>query len=252
MENLPAPRDPDPMAEISALAQLYRRANGPVMALVNRLGGSVEKQLAVIPEATRRQIEAQVTRALEASLGLARQADRLPDPGPRGRMAAAMASGALGGAGGLATALAELPVSITMILAAIRAEAREAGFDPDDPAIRAECIRVFGAGSPLAADDGINTTFLSARLTLTGPAVHRMLAAVAPRLAAAMGQKLAAQAVPVIGAATGAALNAAFLGYYRDMARIRFGLMRLSVLHGAERILADFRDLAEPPKLRKF
>ena len=249
MENLPAPIDSDLHSSIADLAAIYRRANGPLMALVNRLGGSLEKQMALVPPGYRSQIEQIVERALTAGYAVARRVDHLPDTGHQGRMAAAMAAGAAGGAGGLATALAELPFTITMILNAIRQEARAAGFDPDTDDIRAECIRVFGAGSPLAADDGINTSFLSARLTLTGPAVQKVIATIAPKLAAALGQKLAAQAVPVLGAISGAALNGAFLGYYRDMARIRFALLGLANRHGAEAVLSAFRDQVEKPRL---
>ncbi len=230
---------------IAALAARHKRANGPVMSLVNRLGGSLEKQMALVPAAFRGQIERSVERALNAAYTMAGQGARLPDLsarlGDRGPLMAAMATGAAGGAGGLPTALAELPVTITVIFHAIRQAAIEAGFDPEDPAIRAECIRVFGAGSPLASDDGINTGFFSARLTITGPAVQKIIASIAPKLAAAMGQKLAAQAVPVLGAVTGAALNAAFLNYYREVARVRFGLLRLAEVHGAEPVLQAFR-----------
>lgn len=161
-------------------------------------------------------------------------------------MAAAMLSGAVGGAGGLATSVAELPVTVTVILHAIRRAAVEQGFDPDDPAIRAECLRVFTAGSPLGSDDGVNTSFLSARLTVTGPAIQRLVASVAPKLATALGQKLAAQAVPVLGAVAGAGLNAAFLRYYREMAEIRFALLRLAEQHGAEEILTAFAKAVAP------
>jgi hypothetical protein len=149
------------------------------------------------------------------------------------------------------TSLAELPVTITIILRAIRGEAVKAGFDPDLPGIRAACLEVFSAGSPMAGDDGVNTSFLSARLTVTGPALQKIVAAVAPRLAAALGQKLAAQAVPVLGALSGAALNAAFLRYYREVARIRFQLMRLSVQHGAEAVTLRFSKAAEAPRLTR-
>jgi hypothetical protein len=231
---------------IAALARRFRRANGPVMQLVNRLGGSVERQMALIPVPLREQLERTVTRALEASYGLA---GRAPDMGDRGGMAAVIASGAAGGAGGIATSIAELPVTVTLILNAIRGAAAEVGLDPEEPWVQAECLRVFGAGSPLSSDDGVNTSFLTARLTLTGSAVQNLIASVAPKLAAVLGQRLAAQAVPVLGAVTGAALNAAFLSYYREVARIRFALLRLAEVHGAEPVLAAFAAAVEPPKI---
>lgn len=248
MKTLPARTKTDIAPQIADLALRYRRANGPVMAVVNRLGGTLEKQLALIPEVYRHQLDRIVARALHASYSVARQGTRLPDMGNRGPMMAAVASGVVGGAGGLPTALAELPVTITVILHAIQSAARDAGYDPTDPSVRAECIAVFGAGSPLSEDDGVNTGFLSARLTLTGPAVQRVIATVAPKLATAMGQKLAAQAVPVLGAVTGAALNVAFLNYYTEVARVRFALMRLAETHGAEAVLLAFRAAAEAPR----
>jgi hypothetical protein len=247
-QTLPVPVTPDLGAEIDMLARRYARANGPVMRLVNGLGTRLESQLSVVPEKYRGQIERGVAQALEAAYGLA---SRAPDMGERGDVMAVMASGAAGGAGGLATSIAELPVTVTLMLNAIRGEARAAGFDPDEPAIRAECLRVFGAGSPLASDDGVNTSFITARLTVTGQAVQSIITTIAPRLAAVLGQKVAAQAVPVLGAVSGAALNAAFLAYYREIARIRFALLRLAEVHGAEPVLEAFRLAVEPPKITR-
>ncbi len=239
-----------PQAEIDALARRWKRANGPVIALMNRFGGTLEAQMGLIPASLRHRIDAVTVQALEGAYGLARQGDRLPGTGGRGTMVAAMASGAAGGAGGLATAVAELPFTITVLLHAIRREAQAAGYDPDDPWIRAESLRTFGSGSPAAADDGIDTSFLSARLTLTGPAIQKLIATVAPKLAATLGQKLAAQAVPVLGAVSGAALNAAFLRYYREAAAIRFALLRLAEGYGAEPVLAAFAAATTPPRIK--
>ena len=246
MEHLPAIAAPDRRDEIARLALRYRRANGPVMALVNRLGTAVEARMALIPPPVKAQIEAVTLRALTTAHGLAGHGARAPDLGRNGPLAAALLTGAAGGAGGIATAVAELPVTITVILHAIRRAATEAGYDPDDPAIRAECLRVFGAGGPLSSDDGVNTSFLSARLAVTGPAIQKVIATVAPRLAVALGQKVMAQAVPILGAVAGAGLNAAFLTYYREMAEIRFALLKLAEQHGAEPILTAFRDAVLP------
>ena len=115
--------------------------------------------------------------------------------------------------------------------------------------MRLTCREVLSAGSPLRSDDGVNTAFLSARLTLAGGTLQKALSVVVPRLAAVFGQKLAAQAVPVLGAVTGAALNAAFLTYYREVARIRLRLMRLSERHGAEAVLKSFAAAQASPAL---
>ncbi len=240
------PATSDLSAQVAELARRYKRANGPVIRLVNRLGSTLEHQLTALPDPLRLQIERLVAQALAASYGIAARA---PDLGARGPMAAVIASGAAGGAGGVPTALAELPVTVTLFLNAIRAEARAAGLDPDEDWVRAECLQVFSAGSPLAQDDGVNTSFIGSRLALTGSTVQNLIASIAPRLAAVLGQKLAAQAVPVIGAVSGAALNAAFLSYYREIARVRFGLARLARVHGTEAVEAEFRIATTPPRV---
>ena len=237
---LPAPITPDPRGEIAALAKRQLRADGPMMRIIIKFGGKIEDQMAHLPKALRDQMEKATGQALRRAVDLAGHGRRAPDFGPRAAPAVAALTGALGGAGGLATAFAELPVTVTVILHAILRAAEAEGFDTTLPEVRAEALRVFTAGGPLDADDGINTSFIGARMTLTGPALHRLLAKIVPGLATVLSQKLAAQAVPVLGAVTGAALNAAFLTHYRELAHIRFGLLRLSVLHGAEPVRAAF------------
>jgi hypothetical protein len=246
-QTLPAAATTTDLAtEVAPLARRYKRANGPVIRLVNRLGGTLEHQLSALPQGVRNQLEKLTAQALEASYGIA---SRAPDIGTRAPMVAAVAAGAAGGAGGLATAVAELPVTVTLFLNTIRSVAREAGLDPDEDWVRAECLQVFAAGSPLAQDDGVNTSFIASRLALTGSTAQNLIRTIAPRLAAVLGQKLAAQAVPVIGAVSGAALNAAFLSYYREIARVRFALVKLGRIHGAEAVEAEFRIAVTPPRV---
>ncbi len=250
METLPALHD-DLAPQIAALAQRYRRANGPVVALLNRFGGQIEHALATLPPSVRSRIETVTTQALNRAFSLAILGRHAPALGARASQTLAMLTGAAGGIGGLPTSLAEIPVTITVFLHVIARAAEAEGFDPNAPEIRAECLRVLSAGSPLASDDGVNTAFLSARLTLTGPAVSGLVATVAPALAAILTRKLAAQMVPLLGALTGAALNAAYLSYYKDLAEIRFALLRLGALHGAERVVADFARAVEPPRITR-
>ena len=249
MTTLPALRTPDLEVELLGLAYAHDRAGGPLLRLVNKLGGGIEAQLARLPAGVRVEIERVVTAALIRAHGLAAAGRYAPDLGPKGATFAAMAAGAVGGAAGLAGSLVELPLTITVILHAIRAEAQAAGYNPDDPAIRLTCVAVFAAGSPLHGDDGVNTAFLSARMAVAGGGFQRILAVVVPRLSLIFGEKLALQAVPLVGAVTGAALNAMFLTYYREMARIRFRLLRLAETHGAEAVLTGFANARARPAL---
>ena len=153
----------------------------------------------------------------------------------------------LGGLGGLPTALAELPVATTVIFRAVQGVAEENGEDPLSPETRLECLRVFGAGGGAPQpEEGLNTSFLGARLSLTGVGINRLVARIAPRFGAVISQKLASGAVPLIGAAAGAGTNLAFIGYYVEMAHVHFGLRRLARVHGEGAVLDEFhRALAE-------
>ena len=127
------------------------------------------------------------------------------------------------------TALAELPVTTTLLLRVIQGVAVEHGFDASAENVQFDCIRVFSAAGPLEEDDGADLGFISARVTLTGATVQGLISKVAPRLATVLGQKLAAQTVPVLGAVAGAATNYAYTSYYQEMAHVHFGLRRLAI-----------------------
>jgi EcsC protein family len=233
---------------IADIAQRHRAAGGGLMRLVNVAGGKIENRLELLPDTVKDRIEAAATSALQVAYGLAEQSHRSGTSAgsdilrsDRGHLALATLTGAAGGFGGIATALAELPVTTTVIFRAIQTIAAGHGFDPADPAVRAECLQVFAAGSPLQEDDGVNTSFLAARVTVTGPAIQRLIASVSPRFAALLGQKLAAQAVPVLGAITGAGINYAFMDYFQEMAHVRFGLMRLGQSHDPAAVATAFR-----------
>jgi len=116
-----------------------------------------------------------------------------------------------------------------LLLRVIEGVAVEHGFDPATESVRFDCVQVFAAAGPLDHDDGSDIAFLSARMALNGGALHKLVAAVAPRLSVVLGQKLAAQTVPVLGAVAGAATNYAYTSYYTDIAHVHFGLRRLAV-----------------------
>ena len=120
-------------------------------------------------------------------------------------------------------------MTTTILLRGIQGVAARHGFDPAAENVKFDCVRVFSSAGPLAHDDGTDTGFLTLRLTLTGTAMNKLIAAVAPRLGAVLGQKLAAQSVPVLGALAGAATNYAYSSYYQSMAEVHFGLRRLAI-----------------------
>lgn len=237
------PFDEEARERVAALARRQIRANGLLMQAINFAGGQVEDTLKLLPKGARDQIEGGVRRALTRSFDLAsRSRTGLPGriSGERAHRVLGTISGALGGIGGLPTALAELPVATTLIFRAVLEVAEAHGEDAASEETRIECLRVFGAGGPGGADDGVDTSFIGARLALSGAAVNGLIARVAPKFAAVLSQKLAAQTVPVLGAAAGAGTNYAFVDYYVAMAHVHFGLRAAAREYGEDRVLDHF------------
>ncbi len=241
-----APLTPEAAAEIARLARRGKAARGILMKVVGYAGSQAENMLEKLPDGVKDAIEAATERALEMAYRGAEATGRsalLPDIGRNGHVIAAVASGAAGGFGGLGTAVVELPVTVGIIFAAIQKVARAEGFDPEDDAVRRQCLMVFAAGDPAdPADDGMNSSFLMSRAMVSGATVHRLIATVAPRLATVLTEKLAAQTLPLLGSVAGAGINYAFTRYYVELAEIRFALLRLGRAHGDEGVALAFRE----------
>ena len=243
-DNPPKPLDDAALAQIGALAQRQRRANGVLMKAINFVGGQVEDTLKMLPKGTRKQIDEGARAALQKSYEVAAKtrqgASGRAVTTDRAHKVMATVTGALGGLGGLPTAIAELPVATTMIFRAVQGVAEHYGEDPSSTETRLQCLAVFGAGGPGTEDDGVDTAFFGARIGLTGAAVHGLIAKVAPRFATVLSQKLATQAVPILGAAAGAGTNYAFTDYYVEMAHVHFGLRKIARDHDAEKVAEAF------------
>ncbi|PTX56956.1 EcsC family protein [Litoreibacter ponti] len=240
----PIKADPPVEAQIAALARRYRGARGLGLRLMGTLGAQAETLLDRLPHSARSGLDAATMRALELSFSAAHASrGTVPDTGQWLTRALTAGTGAAGGFGGLPSALAELPLTTTVMLRAIQGIAAEHGFDPSHDDTRAECLQVFASAGPLEEDDGTDLSFLTLRMTVSGTTMQALLKQVAPKLALVLGQKLAAQTVPVLGAVTGAAINYTFTSYYQEMAHVSFGLRKLAEETGTDRaqLIAEFR-----------
>ncbi|MGR3623299.1 EcsC family protein [Pseudophaeobacter sp.] len=230
LTDTPAMSPEDVAAELDALARRYQAASGLGVNLLNAMGGQVENLLDRLPGAVRRQLGQATGQALHLAMQAARQSRRVvPGQSARVNRLVSTAMGAAGGAAGLPGALVELPATTAFLLRTIQDAAASEGFDPNGESVTFDCLRVFASAGPLARDDGAETAFVSLRLSLSGQALGQMISTVAPRLATAMGHKLAAQSVSILGAAAGATTNYVYSGYYHEVARVHFGLRRLAV-----------------------
>jgi hypothetical protein len=172
--------------------------------------------------------EAALSRAYDAAiLGL----DRPDGVAARAGSPLVIASGAVSGFAGMAGFLPDAALTTLVIMRDVARIARDAGEDLTTDDARAACLEVFA----LRGDDD-EMGYFSARLMLHGRPVTQILTQVAARYGVVLGEKFSAQAVPIAGALAGAALNAAFLEHYRNLATGHFAIRRLERLYGRETV----------------
>jgi hypothetical protein len=249
-----------------ALAEAVKTLENP--GLPSRLSALVGGQLSFagrfIPDAVLSAANSAATVALRAALKTA--VSTLPTTGKfapaRLHTALAAMSGAAGGVFGLASLPVELPVSTTIILRSIAEIARQEGENPRDPATALACLEVFALGGGREAGPASDSGYFAVRTLLAksvqqaarvvlqrgladeaAPALVRFLGQIVSRFSVAVSQKALAQAVPVVGAVAGAAINAAFSEHFQALARAHFSVRRLERSYGPEVIREEYRRL---------
>ena len=168
---------------------------------------------------------------------------------------AVAAVGAAGGLFGLPAIAVELPVSTTVILRSIADIARSEGESLHSPEAKLACLEVFAFGGPSQGDDATTTGYFTIRASLAqavseaarhigqkgvaeegAPAIVRFITQVASRFGVTVSEKLAAQAVPMVGAVGGALINSLFIDHFQDIARGHFTKRRLKRVYDSELI----------------
>src|SRR5437762_8534502 len=117
------------------------------------------------PTTASQAITGAVSKALEVALQVAlRTMQRRALPGSqRFHKALATASGAVGGAFGLATLPIELPVSTVIMLRSIAEIARSEGEDLSDPEAALACVQVFALGGRAGVVDAAESGYFAVR-----------------------------------------------------------------------------------------
>ncbi|MGE3645216.1 MAG: EcsC family protein [Beijerinckiaceae bacterium] len=250
-------------ADEQALAEAVRRLEHTSLAarLTHMLGSRIDAAGGFLPETARKTIAAATEIALKAAMGAAILTLRnKKGPARKGlHRSLAVASGAAGGAFGLATLPVELPVSSTLMLRAIADIARAEGEDLSAPETLVSCMEVFALGGRKPDDDYLDSGYFAVRAVLaktvseaasylahfsaakeTAPALMRLLSEIAARFGLTVSQKVAAQAIPVIGALGGAGINLAFMEHYQRLAAGHFTVRRLERIYGPELVRREY------------
>lgn len=247
-------------SELADLKRAKQLLENPGLAakMTAMLGAPVEKGFALLPKTWNKTVHKASEAALMKALDVAvKSLDAKTGPrfGPTERMhkIAAAASGAAGGAFGLAALAIELPVSTTIMLRSIADIAKSEGENIQHLDTKLACLMVFALGGKSKDDDATESGYFAARAAMAAavseaskylaekglskagaPALVRLISVLASRFGIVVSEKAAAQAVPILGAAGGALINTVFIGHFQDMARGHFIVRRLEKIHGSE------------------
>jgi hypothetical protein len=253
-------------ADQEALAAAVRRLETP--SLAGRLAALAGKPVGLIqralPAAASTAVAKVTKHALERALDVALFSLRnLRHPGGRKFHAGlACTSGAIGGVFGLPALAVELPITTTIMLRAIATIAREEGEDLADPRVGLACLEVFALGAATQDREAPESDYFAVRTELArggvevadfiidksavregAPAVVRFLAQIAARFGVVVTEKVMAQAVAVVGALGGAAINLAFIEHFQDIARGHFTIRRLERIYGVDAVRVAYERL---------
>ncbi|MBM1171472.1 EcsC family protein [Microvirga arabica] len=244
-----------PDEDCEALRQAVLALEGPsyVARLSALAGRPIELLGQALPQAASdiitRATQAALTRALRYALKTIPKEGR--DPETRVHKALAVLSGAMGGALGVSAVLVELPVSTAIMLRSIARIAQSEGEDLQDPETALACLQVFALGGHTGSDNLHEAGYFAVRAAMaksvtralqqmagrgvideSTSTIVRLLAQIGARFGVVVSQKVAAQAVPVLGAIGGAAINAAFVNHFQSLARGHFTVRRLERIYG--------------------
>jgi hypothetical protein len=263
---LPGTLSPEDLTALArAVNQLEHK--GFASRLANALGHEVERLGRMVPS----NITNVVDRAGESAIRTAFNT-ALRTLSPRGssdqrvaHKAVATLSGTVGGAFGLAALPIELPFSTIVMLRSIAAIARASGEDLSQPEAALACLQVFALGTGKESQLALESSYFSVRSVLAksvteatrfmvnrgiadegAPVIVRLISQIAARFGVVVSQKVAAQAVPIMGAAGGAAVNYAFIDHFQSIAEGHFTVRRLERIYGPQIVRAEYdRLLAE-------
>jgi hypothetical protein len=231
----------------------------------NLVGIPIERGIEMLPKRASALVATVTRRALQTSLrfALVTLDDEPGAPSANGwHKMLVTATGAGGGLFGIPALAIELPISTTIMLRSIADVARSEGERITAPETRLACLQVFALGGRTTDDDAVESAYFAIRATLarglaeaaqlmaerglaqeSAPAIVRFIVQVAARYGVVVSEKTAAQALPLVGAAGGALVNALFMDHFQGVARGHFIVRRLERFYDHETIRHAYASL---------
>ncbi len=227
------------------------------------LGSPIERGMSMLPDRVQKSVhqasEAAMMKALDVAVKSLGSVGTTTPSNKLHKLAAAT-SGAVGGAFGLFALSIELPISTTIMLRSIADIAKSEGENVQHIETKLACLTVFALGGKSDADDATESGYFAARMAMAGavseatkflaekgfskagaPALVRLVSLISARFGIVVSEKAALQAVPIIGAASGAIINTLFIEHFQNMARGHFTVRRLEKIYGEEPVRLAYR-----------
>ena len=253
--------------DVNVLRRAKHMLENPGLAakVTNLIGLPLEKAMKQLPNkwlaVIHRVTERSLLIALDAAVATVETQLQVPKRNGLHRLLVA-GTGAVGGAFGVAGLPIELPVSTMVMLRSIADIARSEGEKLLSVEAKLACLEVFALGGRSGSDDASESGYFAIRAALaaavadaarhiaarggatqSAPAIVRLIAQIANRFGATVTQKAAAQAVPVLGAFGGAAVNVLFVNHFQDMAWGHFTVRRLERTYGSEVVRRKYQEV---------
>jgi hypothetical protein len=246
-------------------AMLLLENPGIAAKISDLIGTPIEKGLAMLPESWNEKIgditQTALLKSADAAIFTMKDNPNIKSSNWWHKLGVVV-SGGVGGFFGLPALVIELPVSTTIMLRSIADIARAEGESINDPRTKLACLEVFALGGKSKSDNATESGYFVVRAALAksvaeavefittktlaeeaAPALIKFIVKIAERFSIQVTEKVAAQAIPAIGAAGGAIVNTIFIDHFQDMAKGHFIVRRLEKIYGKEIVKTTYEEM---------
>jgi hypothetical protein len=253
-------------ADQAALRTAVKYLENPNFAarLADYAGVPVNRVLGLVPGIVSRRLNGLVRTAVLKGLEVAVDTlDDKPPASPATTFSSLLAglTGGVSGLFGLGALAIELPLTTTFMLRAIAEIAQHQGEDLSTIEARLACLEVFAFGTKQGTDK-MDIGYYAARALIgkytndvaayvlergavdaSAPVVTGLVSEIVSRFGLVVSDKVAAGALPILGAVGGATVNVVFMDHFQRIAQGHFTLRRLERAYGSDDIRRRYAEL---------
>lgn len=253
--------------ELADLKSAKNQLENPMflIKLTNIVGNIIEKAYSQLPQKYLDKVGKVTKTVLMDSLGiLVSNMDSNYISSPKNFLHKGMVTftGIIGGFFGFVALPFELPITTGLMLRSIIDIARSKGFNINDMDTKLSCLEVLALGGKSKSDDFSESAYYTVRIALaaemkaatdylmkkevtdqSAPAIINFISKIAARFGIIVSDEAMAKSIPIIGSASGGAINLAFITHFQQMAEGHFTVLSLEKKYGKEKIKEIYNKL---------